>query len=64
MLKQNDNDRLSVLLCANVRGSDNMMPLTISKSACPWCFGKIFEPNVYVTYTNDNDFFLRLDCKV
>ena len=60
MLKQNDKDRISVLLCANVRGSDNMMPLTISKSACPWCVGKIFESSVYVTYTNNKKMLMTI----
>lgn len=46
-------DRITVALCANADGSDKLKPLVIAKAKWPRCFGRDFDPGVYVTYRNN-----------
>ena len=51
--KKKQKQRITVALCANATGTDKLTPLVIGKSERPQCFGKTFNPSVYVTYTNN-----------
>lgn len=42
--------RLSVALCANYTGKEKLKPIVISTAEKHHCFGKLFEPNNYVSY--------------
>ncbi|MEW8693664.1 MAG: hypothetical protein AB2535_21740 [Candidatus Thiodiazotropha endolucinida] len=44
-------DRITVALCSNATGTDKLVPLVIGKFQRPRCFGKTFNPSVYVEYT-------------
>jgi hypothetical protein len=49
-----NKERLTVALCTNADGSDKRKPLVIGKSKKPRCFGRNFDPNVYVTYRSNS----------
>ena len=51
--KKKQKERITVALCANATGTDKLVPLVIRKSAHPGCFGKTFNPSVYVKYTSN-----------
>ena len=51
--KKKQKERITVALCANATGTDKLVPLVIGKSAHPRCFGKTFNPSVYVKYTSN-----------
>ena len=51
--KKKQKERITVALCANATGTDKLVPLVIGKSERPRCFGKTFNPNVYVKYTHN-----------
>ena len=51
--KKKQKERITVALCSNAAGTDNLVPLVIVKSARPRCFGKTFDPSVYVKYTHN-----------
>ena len=42
--------RVTVALCCNATGTDKLKPLVIAHACRPRCFGKTFDPNIYVTY--------------
>jgi hypothetical protein len=44
--KKKIKDRITVMLCTNVTGTDKRIPLVIHKSARPRCFGKVGTWNV------------------
>uniref|UniRef100_UPI00358F3611 tigger transposable element-derived protein 6-like n=1 Tax=Myxine glutinosa TaxID=7769 RepID=UPI00358F3611 len=46
-------ERIMVVLCSNADGTDKLKPLVIGRAARPRCFGKDFNPNVYVTYRHN-----------
>ena len=46
--KKKQKERITVALCSNATRTDKLVPLVIGKSARPWCFGKTFDPSVYV----------------
>ena len=51
--KKKQKERITVALCSNATGTDKLVPLVIGKSARPRCFGKTFDPSVYVKYTHN-----------
>ena len=51
--KKKQIERITVALCANATGTDKLIPLVIGKSAHPRCFGKTFNPSVYVKHTSN-----------
>ena len=46
--------RVTVALCCNATGSDKLKPLVIGRACRPRCFGKTFDPNIYVTYKHNS----------
>jgi len=44
-------ERISIALCCNASGTDKQKSLVIGKFARPRCFGKTFDPKIYVDYT-------------
>ena len=40
-------------LCCNATGTDKIRPLFIGKAARPRCFGRDFDPGMYVTYRHN-----------
>ena len=51
--KKKQKERITVALCANATGTNKLVSLVIGKSAHPGCFGKTFNPSVYVKYTSN-----------
>ena len=51
--KNKQKEKITVALCANATGTDKLVPLVIGKSAHQRCFGKTFNPSVYVKYTSN-----------
>jgi hypothetical protein len=47
--KKREKDRITVLLCTNITGTDRRKPLIIHKSKKPRCFGN-WNPNVHCDY--------------
>ncbi|CAF1086653.1 unnamed protein product [Brachionus calyciflorus] len=48
--QKSSKKRLSVALCANFTGDDKLKPIVISNAERHHCFGKLYEPNYYVSY--------------
>lgn len=48
--KKKSKDRITVALCSNADGSHKLKPLVIAKAKKPRCFGRDYDPNIYVTY--------------
>jgi hypothetical protein len=51
--KKKKKDRLTASLCVNATGTDKVRPLVIGKAANPRCFGRNFDPTVYVDYQHN-----------
>ena len=46
--------RVTVALCCNSTGTEKLKPLVIARACRPRCFGKTFDPNIYVTYKHNS----------
>ena len=54
-------ERITVALCANADGTVKIKPFVIAKSRRPHCFGKDFNPEVYVRYRNNKKAWMTGD---
>ena len=48
--EKRSKERITVALCCNATGTDKIRPLVIGRAARPRCFGRDFEPSMYVDY--------------
>jgi hypothetical protein len=54
-------DRLSILFCSNMDGSEKLKPLVIGKSENPRCFSGINRVNLPVNYTNNRTAWMNAE---
>ena len=48
--EKRSKERITVALCCNATGTDKIRPFVIGRAARPRCFGKDFDPCMYVDY--------------
>ena len=51
-------DRISVGLCANADGSEKLVPVLIHKAKKPRCFSSGFNPETFVEYYYNKNFWM------
>lgn len=59
--KKKNKDHITVALCSNADGSHKLKPLVISKFACPRCFSKDYDPNVFCDYYHNPNAWMTTD---
>ena len=51
--EKRSKERITVALCCNATGTDKIRPFVIGRSARPRCFGRDFDPAMYVDYRHN-----------